>query len=795
MEKNRAVLLLIILLIISNMGYGENNPGAVRKNAVISGYIKDQLTGEALIGATVFINELKTGAVTNLYGFYSLSVVPGNYRLTYTYLGFESVEKELNINSDITTNVRLTPNAEEINEVTVVSKKPDANVTDTQMGVEKLQSKTIKSVPVLLGEVDPIKVIQMLPGVKATSEGSSGFSVRGGSPDQNLVLLDEATVYNAGHLMGFFSVFNNDALKDVNLYKGDIPANYGGRLASVLDVRMKEGNNQQFSGNGGIGLISSRLTLEGPVFNEKTSFVLSGRRSYADLFLPLASDTAIRKAQLYFYDLNAKINHTINENNRIYLSGYFGRDVMKQTTNEFNYGNQTVTARWNHVFTPRLFSNFTFILSNYDYKIGAEDNGGSGFLWESQLTDYGVKLDFDYFLNTKNTISFGGQVLYHRIDPGFARGVGEDSYISKIQMPYARSFESSVYVSNDQKITPVLSVRYGLRFSSFSNVGEATYYQYDNNYEKVGHEEYDNLDFYNTYNNIEPRVAMTFMLNPKSSVKASYSRTVQYIQLASNSTTGSPLDVWFPASPNIKPQISDQGAVGYFRNFDNNTIETSVELFYKDMRNVIDFKDHANLLLNRYLEGEMRTGTGHAYGAEFLVRVTKPKYSGWVSYTYSRAYRKIDEVFDGKTYNSPYDRPHDFSIVLNRKVGKRGSFSINWVYTSGTPYTAPSHRMELGKVHYISQGNYYTNVPVYNGRNKDRFPAYHRMDIGYTLQSKNVKNRRWQGEWNFSVYNVYGRHNPWMVSFGSEEGNSVVNKGTLVYLFSVIPSVTYNFKF
>ena len=799
-QFTRLLTFIIIILFAGEVSKGETNLNSERNKVVLSGYVKDKMTGEALIGATVYITDLKSGSVTNLYGFYSVSVDPGTYQFMFAYLGYQNREREITLDSDMTLSIDLEPITESIEEVTVVSKKPDENVTTTQMGMEKLQSKTIKSVPVLMGEVDPIKVIQMLPGVKPTSEGSSGFSVRGGSPDQNLVLLDEATVYNAGHLMGFFSVFNNDAIKDINLYKGDIPASYGGRLASVLDIRMKEGNNQKFSASGGIGLISSRLTLEGPVVNNKTSFIVSGRRTYMDLFLPLAADESVHDNKIYFYDLNAKINHTFDENNRLYLSGYLGRDIFKDGGNEFGFGNQTFTARWNHVFSPRLFSNFTLINSNYDYKLGAENEGASGFIWTSHLTDYSIKMDFNYYLNQNNTISFGGQTIYHRIDPGFARGVGDSSLYGSIQTPFAKGFESAIYLNNIQKLNARLSLRYGLRFSSYSSMGETTAFTYDDEYKFIAETHYDDWEVYKTYNNIEPRLAVTYQLGISSSIKSSYSRTVQYLQLASNSTSGSPLDVWFPSSPNIKPQISDQAAIGYFRNFDNNTIETSVEFFYKDMRNVIDFRDHAELLLNRYLEGEVRIGTGYAYGAELMVRINKEKYSGWISYTYSRAFREIPEINKGKEYRSPYDRPNDISIVLNRKIGERGLLSVNWVYMTGVPVTAPVGRMVQGSIVYpnpdgippYSPGSV---VPIYSDRNEKRMPDYHRLDIGYTLKCKNKKNRKWQGEWNFSVYNVYGRHNAWMINFEQDQDDPYTTKATRTYLFSFIPSVTYNFKF
>ncbi len=786
MKMNHRILtILTIFFLFARHGYCVDEDPETKDLFTISGTLKDATTGEALIGATIYIKETQGGNITNVYGFYSISLPAGNYHLVYAYLGYNSIEKEISHSQNQVINLELSPASESIDEIVVTSQRKDANVREPQMGVEKLQSKTIKNVPVLMGETDLVKVVQLLPGVSPTSEGSSGFSVRGGNPDQNLILLDEASVYNAGHLMGFFSVFNNDAVKDVKLYKGDIPASNGGRLSSLLDIRMKDGNSKKFTGTGGIGTISSRLTLEGPIVQDKTSFIVSGRRTYVDLFLPLSSDEAIKDNRLYFYDFNAKVNHTINENNRIYLSGYFGRDVFKNDFSKMDFGNKTVTARWNHIFSPKLFSNFTLIGSQYDYALGTVDSGADSFEWESSLYDLSAKVDFDYYINPENTVEFGAQSIFREILPGLARGTDENSLYNEIKVPENRSLEHALYVQNTQKISDWLVLKYGLRWSIFQNIGAGTQYYYDENHEFTNSEHYKTGEVYNTYNGIEPRLGASFILNPTSSIKASYNRTYQYLHLASNSSSGTPLDVWFPSSPNVKPQKADQFSIGYFRNFSDNTIETSIEGFYKKMDNSIDFKDHPDLLLNEYLEGELRFGDAEAYGMEFMLRFNRPKWNGWISYTLSRVERTIPEINDGKSYLSPYDHTHDCSIVLNRKLSERTSLSANWVFYTGSPATYPVGRYEVG-------GDI---IPLYSERNSERMPDYHRLDLSLTLSGKHKENRRWQGEWVFSVYNAYGRKNAWAINFVRDDDDPSITKAQKTYLFSIIPSVTYNFKF
>jgi hypothetical protein len=751
----------------------------------ISGHVKDASNGEILIAANVYIRELGTGTVTNAYGYYSISLKSDIYTIGVSYIGYNSFEQKLNLTSDLILNIDLKPAAKQLQEVSVSTVKKNQNISSLETGTTQLAIQSIRRIPAFMGEVDVIKAIQMLPGVASVAEGSSGFSVRGGASDQNLILLDEAVVYNASHLMGFFSIFNNDAIKDAKLYKGDIPASNGGRLSSLLEVRMKDGNMKNFSATGGIGTISSRLTLEGPVIKDKTSFIVAGRRTYADVFLPLSKNTDIRNNKLYFYDLNAKLNHIINDRNRIFISAYFGRDVFKNQFAGMDFGNSTATFRWNHLFSSRLFSNFSLIHCNYDYKLGTAGGGPDAFEWNSNLKDYSIKADFIFYANPVNTVKFGAVTTYHHFLPGTAMGTGSQSAISKFVLPDNYALEHGFYLLSENKIGRNLSVKYGLRLSVFQNVGKATVYNFDTNYNPVDSTIYASGNFYNTYLGLEPRLGVTYMLSEFTSLKASYARTRQYIQLAQNSTAGTPLDIWFPASTNIKPQISDQISVGIFRNFKMNTIETSVEGYYKKMTNTIDFKDHAMLLLNPKLEGETRIGNAWSAGIEFLVRLNLQKLNGWISYTLSKTERTINGINNNKPYPAPYDKPHNISVVLNYPLTRDLQLGANWIYSTGNPVTFPTGRYEiLGSV-----------LPVYSDRNAYRMPDYHRLDLSLTYSKPPKAGRKWQGEWNLSVYNVYARHNAWSINFVPDETDPTITRAELTYLFSVIPSLTYNFKF
>lgn len=774
-----AILLWISTFNVANIKAGdENNP----LKYTISGYIKDAENGETLIGATVFVKELRVGAAANIYGFYSLSLAPGKYTIEYSFMGYTKQVRQLDLNQNVVISLELSPEVKVMQEVTVTAERADKNVKQAEMSTARLDMKTIRQIPALMGEVDVIKAIQMLPGVQATSEGTSGFSVRGGGLDQNLIVLDEATVYNASHLMGFFSVFNNDAVRDVKLYKGDMPANYGGRLSSVLDVRMKEGNNKEFKGTGGVGLISSRLTLEGPIVNEKTSFLVSGRRTYADLFFPLFSDEDLKKSIMYFYDLNLKVNHQFNNNNRLYLSAYLGRDIFGQKgQSKAGFGNKTATLRWNHQFSQKLFSNLTAIASNYDYSLSTEQGGGK-YVWKSNLLDYTVKTDFNFYPNPNNEIKFGVSATLHELDPIDAWIYTKESDTT-MRFPSIKNYELeyAAYISNQQKIGEKLTLKYGLRYTLFQNIGKSTLNNFDENHEYIGSTEYKKGEVFHSYPAWEPRLGVMYSINNVSSVKASYSRTYQFLQLASVSNGGMPLDYWFPSNKNVKPQKSDQFGIGYFRNFSNNKFETSIELFYKQMDNVIDFKDHTSTLFNSRLEGDIRTGEAYAYGAEFLIRKNEGKLNGWISYTLSRAIRKIPEINSGKEYSAPYDKPHNVNIVLNYNVTRRFIVSANWVFASGTPITFPVGSFEVDN----------TAIPIYSERNEYRMRSYHRLDLSATVKGKERPGRFWNGEWVFSVYNAYGRHNDWMLNFDLEKG-----KAERTYLpFVFFPAITYNFNF
>lgn len=759
----------------------DNHDPSDNAGVAINGYIKDASNGEMLIGATIYVHQLQTGTVTNVYGFYSLSLKPGDYLVRISYIGYKTLEKVISISKSRQMNFELEPDNKTLSEVVITEKRGNENITETSMGSTKLNVETIKKIPAFMGEVDVLKTVQMLPGVQTAAEGFSGFSVRGGSTDHNLILLDEATVYNASHLLGFFSVFNSDAIKDMTIYKGDIPAQNGGRLASLLDIRMKDGNMKRYQATAGIGSISSRLTLEGPIVKDKSSFLVSGRRTYADAFLALSNDSLLNNNTLYFYDLNLKANYIINEKNRIYISGYYGRDVFAfREMFNMNWGNATQTLRWNSILSDRIFMNTSLIYSDYQYymKMGS---GSTAYEWKSGITDYSVKSDFTFYSNPRNTIRFGGQATYHTFKPGEVTAIESKT---KLIVPDNHSIEYAVYTSNEQKISSKLSMNYGIRLSAYQNIGSAKVFNFDENYNEIGYKEYSKGEIFNTHIGYEPRISGAYVLDSLSSIKASYSRTLQYVQLASNSAAGMPTDIWFPVSPNIKPQISNQASVGYFRNFFDNLLETSVEVYYKEMSNQIDFKDNAQLFFNDKLEAEIRTGIAKSYGVEMMVRKQKGRFNGWVSYTLSKAQRKINEINNGDWYNANYDKPHNFSIVGTYDINKRLNVGLNWVYTSGAPLTLPTGQ-------WIYQD---VTVPAYSERNGYRLPDYHRLDISATYKLNKNENARFKNELNVSIFNAYNRKNPFTVYF---ERDSETNK-TQAYklsMFGIVPSITWNINF
>lgn len=785
MKKRGACILILLLLSAITTTFASGAAAEDGEKVTLSGKIMDQRNGEELIGANIYLKNKPVGTSSNAYGFYSISLEPGTYTFVFSYMGYISREKQIKLHHDQTLNIELMPDDQELEEVVVTSDKPNKNVSSHQMSFEKLSVREIRKLPSFMGEVDIIKSIQLMPGVHTLSEGSAGYSVRGGSQDQNLVMLDEATVYNISHFLGFFSVFNNDAIQNVELYKGDIPARYGTRLSSVLDVRMKNGNSKNFRATGGIGNISSRLTLEGPIVNNKTSFILSGRRTYFDLFLPFLPEESVQNSSIYFYDLNAKINHRMDKNNRFFLSGYFGRDRFTNTFSDIGYGNRTVTFRWNHLFSEKIFANFTLLHSKYNYHLASPGEAAFSYRWNSHIMDNGFKADFTWYPNTSNTIEFGASSCYHTYDPGLIKGTGEKSMYSRFDLPDNYALEHGLYISNKQHLTPRLTLKYGLRLSAFQNMGKDTLFHYNDNHEVVDSTAHGAGEVYNTYMGLEPRLGIKYQFNEKNSMKASYSRTRQHVQLAQNTRAGTPLDIWFPASPNVKPQISDQLAMGYFRNLLDDKLEVSLEGYYKKMGNTIDFKDHANMLLNPRLEGELRFGTSQSYGTELMTRFNLNRINGWMSYTWSRTTRTVEQINDGKAYRAPYDRPHDIAIVINYRITDRTTLSTNWVYSSGQPVTFPIGR-------YESEGKI---VPIYSSRNGYRLPHYHRMDVSLTLESRKKPGRKWEGEWNFSLYNAYGQKNTWAMNFVQDKQDPYKTKAEKTYLFSVIPSVTYNFKF
>jgi len=756
---------------------------AFSQNVTISGHIKDASNGEDLIGAVVVVKgQPNKGGTANTYGFYSLTLPAGDYTLIYQYVGYSNQEQVVSAQKDIQLDVNLQPVSRNLEEVVVRTERADKNVSANQMSVFKLDPKQIESVPVLFGEKDIIKTLQLTPGVKAAGEGNAGFYVRGGAADQNLILLDEAPVYNASHMLGFFSVFNSDALKDVTLYKGAIPAEFGGRGSSVMDVRMRDGNNKNFSASGGIGLIASRLTLEGPIVKDKGSFIISGRRTYADLFLKLSNEERLKNSKLYFYDLNMKANYTLGARDRIFISGYFGRDVFGfSDVFGFDWGNSTATIRWNHIINPKLFSNTALIFSNYNYRIKLQFDD-EDITIRSAIQDWNLKQDFGFTPNTKNNIKFGFNIIHHTFKPGSIT-VGGNSNFNNQELTGRKALEGAVYVQNDWNISEKLGVQYGLRYSGFNFMGDATAYTFDDAGNKISQRKYKEWESIAYYGGLEPRIAAKYGLTNISSVKASYNRNYQYMHLLSNSTTSSPTDLWVPSSNNVKPQIVDQFTAGYFRNFKDNMFELSLEAYYKTLQNQIDYRNGADMVFNEEIEGELVYGTGKAYGFEMLLRKQTGRLTGWISYTLSRSLRQFDQINNGSEYPARQDRIHDLAIVAMYDLTKKLKLSGNWIYYTGSAATFPSGKYNLGGI----------QVPYYTERNGYRMPDYHRLDLGLTWVTR--KTERTERSWNFSLYNAYGRQNAYTITFRQNEDNPQQTEAVQVALFTWVPSITYNFKF
>ena len=750
----------------------------IAQKVELKGRVKDRLTGEALVSATIRVKDASLYAISDINGTYSILFdKKGAYTLIVSYLGYQEESWKVNLQQSQTHDFLLDSNLQ-LSEITVTASSPDERLKNLTMGVERMTAVEIKQMPALMGEVDVLKAIQLLPGVQAASEGGSGYSVRGGSPDQNAILIDNTTVYNASHLLGFFSIFNNDVLSGLDLYKGDLPLKYGGRLSSLLDVRTKDNQPEKISGVGGIGLISSRLTVEGPI-GDKTSWLVGGRRSYADLFLKLSANKSLRRSSVYFYDLNGKLRHRFSDRDIIDFNGYYGKDNFSAEPGMFYYGNGAASLTWRHIYSESLSSRISFNLSSYDYGLESKLENSEA-TWSSSITDYLLRLDMSHVISDLWNMSYGLTSTVHRFQPGHASFFGSSQY----KVDRSNVLEHSIYLSNEQKFSELFSVKYGTRFSAFQNIGPSTVFKYNNNYQLVDSTIYKSGKIYNTYTRWEPRIGLVLKVDKTSSVKANYVHNVQFMQLANNSASGSPLDIWFPASPNIKPQSVDMFSAGYFRNFYDNMYETSVELYYKDQKNVIDFAEHANLMLNKHLENEVRTGKGKAYGAEFMVRKSKGDLTGFVNYTLSRSERTIPEVNNGKTYLSPFDKTHSLNFVANYELSKKITVSAIWVYATGNPTTYPSGRFEVN-------GEYF---PIYSNRNEYRFPDYHRLDLSLTFIPRPDSKKRLKGEWNVSFYNAYGKKNPWMILFNQNEDTGLPY-AEMMYLFGVVPSISYNFKF
>lgn len=748
----------------------------------VSGTVKDQKNGELLIGVNVKVAEDPSiNVIANEYGFYSLSLPEGNYKVIISYPGYKDFEQQITVNQNTKLDLPLSPQeqiSKAIDEVVITGIKKDKNLTSAQMGSETLNIKNIEKLPVLFGEKDVMKTIQLLPGIKSNGEGSSGFSVRGGATDQNLILLDEAPVYNASHLLGFFSTFNSDALKDASIIKGNSPAQYGGRLSSVMDVKMKDGNNKDYNINGGIGLISSRLSVEGPIQKEKSSFIVSGRRTYADLFLKTSPEYKDNK--LYFYDLNLKANYQINENNRLYLSGYFGRDVLGLgNTFSTDWGNTTATLRWNSILNSKLFSNTSFIYSNYDYKISLRSNDNT-FGLNSKIQDWNLKQDFTWFAGNKHSVRFGLQSIYHTITPSSASGTSVSSYPRNPR----KSWENALYINDDFKATEALTINYGARLSMFSILGGDTFNTYENGV-LTDSQFLEKGKFGKTYVNIEPRVSANYRINEVSSVKGAYSRNTQNLHLLSNSNSGNPTDQWIGSSYTVKPEIADQISLGYSRNFNNNNYELNAEIYYKSMQNQIDFKNGAQITFDTAadVESELLFGKGRAYGLELIAKKKSGKLTGWISYTLSKTERKIDGINNNEWYNARMDKTHDLSVVATYQLNPKWSFSGLFVYSTGNAVTFPTGKYELNG----------QTVFQYSNRNADRMPAYHRMDFSATYEPES--NKRFRGSWTFGIYNIYGRQNAYTIMFEDNPDNPGTTRTMQTSLFRWVPNITYNFKF
>jgi len=791
MKSNKISTALLLLLTIITTGFSQ-------EKVTLSGTITAANSNETIIGSNIVIKSIPAYTSTNEYGFYSITIPKGNYKIEISSIGFQTKEINVDLNQNTKLNVSISENSEELQEV-IITEKKTTNTQKAEMSVNKLSIATIKKMPVVLGEVDVLKSLLLLPGVTNAGEGASGFNVRGGGADQNLILLDEATIFNSSHVFGFFSVFNPDAIKDLKLYKGGIPARFGGRASSVLDVYQKDGNSKSFHANGGIGLISSRLLLEGPIVKDKGSFIIAGRGSYAHLFLKLSSN----KNSAYFYDLNTKLNYKLNKNNSLYVSGYFGRDVFNLAGSFTNiYGNATSNLRWNHLFSDKLFSNLSLIYSDYYYGLQLDF---VGFKYDSGIKNYNLKYDFKNYISDKIKLNYGINAIYYNFNPGSISPTTLESGINNRQLDKKYAFEPAIYLEAEHKINDKLELMYGVRYSQFYRLGTSKVNLYQNNeavtfnnqlkiYEKgipIGTKFYGNNEVITSFENLEPRFSASYSIDNNQSVKVSYNRMTQYLQLVSNTSSPTPLDVWTPSDDYIKPQIADQVALGYFKNFSDDKYSLEVESFYKTVKNRINYIDGANLIANEALEQVILNGQMRSYGLELLLRKNTGKLNGWFSYTLSRSEqqtpgRTANEtgINNGNWYGSTYDKLHNVAVTGNYNKSEKWSFGANFILQTGQPVTYPNGQ-------YQYQG---ITIPSFGLRNEDRLPTYHHLDISATYIPKPQKKKNWQAEWVFSIYNVYNRQNAASISF-RQNNETGANEAVRFSIFGVVPAVSYNFKF
>ncbi len=781
MTKSINYLIIVFSVVLSLLAFSKNE---TPKSATISGFVRDAKNGETLTGAVIYPEEIPTvGIATNSYGYFSLTLPVGKYSLIVRFLGYKTKTIPLDLKENTQMSFDMEEESVALKEVTITGEKNNNNVVQSEL-ISKINVREIQNIPVILGEKDILKTIQLLPGVTPAGEGNAGFFVRGGGVDQNLILLDEAPVYNPSHLLGFFSTFNSDAIKEITLYKGGFPAEYGGRLSSVVDIKMNEGNNKEFHFSGGIGIIASRLAIEGPILKNKGSFMIAARRTYADVFLKFlphnGADSIASKSTLYFYDLNMKANYQLSAKDRLYFSCYLGRDNFNLGgALGLNWGNVTATTRWNHIINDKFFSNTSLIFNRYSYKFNVAV-GNLTMRVISEIKDWNLKEDLHFYLNSKNTIKFGFNSIYHTFVPS---KVDSTAFFRIRSMDNRFALENALYISDEQTISSHLKVSYGVRYSLFSSIGPGTVYTYDQVSDVVDSATYRKGKIFNSYGGFEPRLLVNYIINDSVSVKASYARSRQYIHLLSNTTSTTPFDLWVPSNINILPEIADQYTLGYFRNFSNNMYETSVEIYYKTLQNQIDYRNGANLILNNKVESQLVFGKGWGYGAEFLIRKKYGKLTGWISYTLSKTKRQFPDINGGNVFLAKQDRPNNIAVVGMYELNAKLTFSATWIYISGNVVTFPSGR-------YLVDSNI---VPYYTERNGYRMPDYHRLDIGLTWQRK--KTKRFESNWNFSVYNVYGRFNAYAINFQEDPNDPTKMQAVQLSLFRFVPAVSYNFKF